>query len=314
MKIINVSYGVIVPEAPDMLQVAGCDGMSVPVGSITAEGLEAIGRAWTDGLIEKAMPEIKKQTSMVKEKIRKKHKPSRSSGEDKSATKKHFRRRVSASGYIKSNYKGVRGYRNGKWHATYYDKIKKKNVYIGLFDSELLAAAAVAEKRGDPKEARRLRNEYEEGDCMPETVDERRKAEDNKGRRGGRILPRRNSGKKSKYKGVTLKKNGKWDAVWWDGKNKRCVTVGTGFETDILAAACYQAHIGNRDEAERLCGLQEPAGNEIEQLKGPVTYMCSRCGESYDQKPNICIKCDSCAIEEVRLDAAKAAQARHWGD
>lgn len=70
----------------------------------------------------------------------------------------------------KSKYKGVS--RIGKkWRAQIHDKIKNKNIHLGVFVSELLAAAAYQEYIGNTKEAKRLRNEYEEGDRMPEPPD-----------------------------------------------------------------------------------------------------------------------------------------------
>ena len=67
----------------------------------------------------------------------------------------------------KSNYKGVKVV-GKKFSAQLWDKKNKKHKYLGMFESELLAAAAVQEENGDKKEARRLRNEYEEGNGRPE--------------------------------------------------------------------------------------------------------------------------------------------------
>lgn len=212
MKLISVTYEVVVPEPPDMLQLAGREGIGVPVSSITKECLVDIGDEWTRELLEKAGYGADKLSydpvSPVLDpaKIKRAGKAKKRKG--------------------KSNYKGVS--RLGKkWRAQVYDKVLGKSVHLGSYDSELLAAAAYQEHIGNKKEAKRLRNEYKEGNCMPERHDD-------------------------------------------------------------------------ADTSEK-----------IEQLKGPVTYMCSQCGESYEKNPKICRKCDSGAIEPVRLQAAMASHAQH---
>jgi len=68
-----------------------------------------------------------------------------------------------------TKYKGVsRAITHGKWRVQFWDKENNKNIHIGTFSSELSAAAAYQEYIGCHKEARRLLNEYEEGDCGPE--------------------------------------------------------------------------------------------------------------------------------------------------
>ena len=70
----------------------------------------------------------------------------------------------------KSKYKGVR--REGKrYYASYWDGANKKAVHLGSYISELLATAAVQEALNNVKEARRLRNEYEEGNGRPEVTE-----------------------------------------------------------------------------------------------------------------------------------------------
>lgn len=66
----------------------------------------------------------------------------------------------------KSKYKGVKA-QGKKFAGQCWDKVSKKVRHLGMFESELLAAAAVQEKLGNYGEARRLRNEYEEGDPTP---------------------------------------------------------------------------------------------------------------------------------------------------
>ena len=68
--------------------------------------------------------------------------------------------------------------------------------------------------------------------------------------------------------------------------------------------------------------MPEPAGKiltakekkisaEIEETKGPVTYQCVGCGESYEKKPLKCTKCGGGVTEPVRLEAAAAQHAKH---
>jgi len=65
----------------------------------------------------------------------------------------------------KSKYKGVSPAKTpGKFRVQFWDKVTNTNIGLGTFDSELLAAAAYEERAGNHKEAKRLRNEYQEGD------------------------------------------------------------------------------------------------------------------------------------------------------
>lgn len=99
------------------------------------------------------MPQIKKRKASTRQST----KASKSSGPGRRA---------------KSKYKGVSDSKTpGKFRVQFYDKELKKNIGLGTFDSELLAAAAYQERAGNKKEAKRLRNEYEEGDCRPEVTE-----------------------------------------------------------------------------------------------------------------------------------------------
>ena len=65
----------------------------------------------------------------------------------------------------RAKYKGVSASKTlGKFRANFWDKGKNRNIYIGTFDSELLAAAAYQEHIGNHEEAKRLTNEHQEGD------------------------------------------------------------------------------------------------------------------------------------------------------
>ena len=91
------------------------------------------------------------------------------------------------------------------------------------------------------------------------------------------------------------------------------------FESELLAAAAVQEAMGNKEEAKRLRNEYEEGdrrpevttNEKIEDLKGPVTYMCKGCGAGYEEKRLQCEKCGSCAIEPVRLAAAAASPAHH---
>lgn len=69
-----------------------------------------------------------------------------------------------------SKYKGVKA-EGKKFSAQCWDGKNKKLKYLGMFESELLAAAVVQEELGNYGEAKRLRNEYQEGNCRPEVED-----------------------------------------------------------------------------------------------------------------------------------------------
>lgn len=104
------------------------------------------------------MPKVKPQTNKALKKKKAKSSPRRK----ESSTRK------------KSKYKGVSPSKTpGKFRGQFWDKKNNRNVGLGTFDSELLAAAAYQEAAGNKKEAIRLRNEYEEGDRSPEMEPDR---------------------------------------------------------------------------------------------------------------------------------------------
>ena len=68
----------------------------------------------------------------------------------------------------KSKYKGVTGSNTpGKYRVHFYDRVTRKVIGLGTFNNELLAAAAYQERAGEYQEAKKLRNEYQEGDPAP---------------------------------------------------------------------------------------------------------------------------------------------------
>ncbi|KKN74466.1 hypothetical protein LCGC14_0390860 [marine sediment metagenome] len=78
---------------------------------------------------------------------------------------------VKSVGKSGSEYKGVK--REGKkFSGSYWDGKNKKAVYLGMFESELLAAAAVQKKLGNYGDARRLENEHQEGDPAKQPMEE----------------------------------------------------------------------------------------------------------------------------------------------
>lgn len=72
----------------------------------------------------------------------------------------------------KTKYKGVSPAKKaGKWRVCFWDKETNRSKYIGTFNSELQAAAAYEDHIGNHKEAQRLLNEYQEGNCGPEVLE-----------------------------------------------------------------------------------------------------------------------------------------------
>ena len=105
---------------------------------------DCVADVMSHGLVPVIMPKVKNQKTSKKLKV-----------------EKSSRRGPRA----KSNYKGVSPAKTpGKFRAHFWDKGKNKNIYIGTYDSELLAAAAYAEHIGNYEKAKRLLNEYQEGD------------------------------------------------------------------------------------------------------------------------------------------------------
>jgi len=64
----------------------------------------------------------------------------------------------------RSEYAGVVRAASGRFYASYWSRASNKQISLGTFEYELLAAAAVQEAKGNHKEAMRLRNEHQEGD------------------------------------------------------------------------------------------------------------------------------------------------------
>ena len=118
--------------------------------------------------------------------------------------------------------------------------------------------------------------------------------------------------KKSKYKGVSpIKlKSGefRYIVVKWNGKTRKNERLGA-YDSELLAAAAYEAHVGNIIEARRLrkqdekirntpvnpADLQEQIENNpdrsIGRKLGTTIYVCKRCGVKYEVKPKQCTHC-----------------------
>jgi len=129
--------------------------------------------------------------------------------------------------------------------------------------------------------------------------------------------------KASKFKGVSRdgpRKDGsrKWRAQYWDGKKQKPVSLGM-FETELLAAAAYQDHDGNKAEAARLRSLDsgqsgrsqqkadiaEQADNnpDREKVKIVTIYICSHCNTEWNSKPDRCPHCDSASFKAKKVPA-----------
>ncbi len=123
----------------------------------------------------------------------------------------------------------------------------------------------------------------------------------------------------SRYKGVSLnkpKKDGtqKFRVQFWNGKLKKNIPLGT-FNSELKAAAVYQDHIGNKDEAAKLHGqarqqqadMAEQAENNPDRppakKKGKKIWVCKRCGLKYRTDPtkHSCIKCQHKDFREVEM-------------
>ena len=183
------------------------------------------------------------------------------------------------AGWGSSKYRGVSlNKRTGKFRTV----ITRKGVRWegGEFDTEELAAAAVAEHLGDLKEAARLRA------IAGPAKSEQKPRPVQKKKRGT-----------SKYLGVSLnKKSGKYRAQISRGK----YWCGGEFESEELAAAAVQEKLGNTELAAE---LREKARTEekIAGLRGPKLskWMCHGCGATYDKRPQQCGKCNCGVFEKV---------------
>ncbi len=131
---------------------------------------------------------------------------------------------------------------------------------------------------------------------------------------GGKISKR----KKSQYKGVSpLKplKSGKikYQAVCWDGKNKKCVTIGT-YETELEAADAYRDYTGDKAEAAKLrAQAKQQQADMVEQAqnnparptaagrkkKTRMIYVCKRCGLEWQTRPKYC-PASNCGNDDFR--------------
>ena len=120
--------------------------------------------------------------------------------------------------------------------------------------------------------------------------------------------------KKSQYKGVSPMKplrSGKirYQAVYWDGEEKKSRTIGA-YDREIEAAAVYQDHIGNKDEANRLRALdkQDRADMGEQKENNPdrpgsklKTWECTSCKFTFKHptKPTSCINCKGASFKHI---------------
>jgi len=141
--------------------------------------------------------------------------------------------------------------------------------------------------------------------------------------------------KASQYKGVSRdspRKDGsrKWRAQYWDGKKQKPVSLGM-FETELLAAAAYQDHAGNKAKAaeyrnldrqqqgkqdnlnttpdairQRRADAAEQAENNpdrTEKVKMVTIWRCSHCKVETKSEPVRCNHCDSASFKTKRVPA-----------
>jgi len=100
------------------------------------------------------MPKIKKEQKKTAKKKKERKKSVEKTKKDKGPTVKKRRK--------SSKYRGVTSASKGKFRVQYWDPVLGKNVGLGTFDSELLAAAAYQKRKGNHKEATRLLDKYHE--------------------------------------------------------------------------------------------------------------------------------------------------------
>jgi len=128
--------------------------------------------------------------------------------------------------------------------------------------------------------------------------------------------------KKSQYKGVspakpTLSGVVHFNSVYWDGKKKRAISLGT-YDRELEAAAVYQDHIGNKEKAaeyRRLDAQQqgldkkrqaddtEQAENNPDRPSGKkkdTYYVCDHCKQETLTRPTSCIQCRGASFSKKR--------------
>ena len=122
-----------------------------------------------NGFLPVTMPKVKAKKVKDKKVKVKKAKAKNAKAKKVKVKKRSIEKaeKISRRPRTRSKYKGVSPSKTpGKFRVQFWDG--KKNIYLGSFDSELLAAAKYQDHIGNHKEAKRLRNEYEEGDRRPE--------------------------------------------------------------------------------------------------------------------------------------------------
>ena len=110
-------------------------------------------------------------------------------------------------------------------------------------------------------------------------------------------------GGSSKFIGVTLKAKENRKKPWTAQVNREEGFKYLGaHETELLAAAAVQEHLGNKQLAADLRHENEFAGR-IEEKHGPRTtkIQCTGCAEEYDKEPNKCVKCNGTAFETIKI-------------
>ncbi len=123
----------------------------------------------------------------------------------------------------------------GKFKAAFWDG--KKNVYLGRFDT-VEQAATVYEEYKLKHEASAPNTEI----TGTGTTESDRETQE----------PAKAEKTEPKYKGVAVSQTpGKFVVRFWDKAARKLVNLGT-FDHKLLAAAAYQDHKGNHEEAKRL--------------------------------------------------------------
>ncbi len=109
----------------------------------------------------------------------------------------------------------------------------------------------------------------------------------------------------SQYFGVTVKTDGRYKKKYYAQLARGGGHTSLGYHnTEELAAAAVQEHLGNAEEAARLRKLAEQqTDKDIRLLKGDnevTAWDCNACGKGYKYKPDQCGKCNGRSFTPAR--------------
>ena len=217
-------------------------------------------------------------------------------------------------GSKKTHYKGVKISKPLADGTLKYEAQTRENgryKYLGIFTSEELAAAAVAEAEGNPAEAERLRRLGTPKETKPA---------------GRRVTPATKQGHKAprplrpgqRFKGVkpAPQKDGstKYRTTYWDGDKGKNMTAGT-FEDEIDAAMAVAVRLKDKAEIGRIKSLVQQKADQIEQKENnpdrPPRRQADRDEEQLDKTPQIW-ECENCFKQYIQTEPpVKCLECQH---